>query len=316
MKKAFKVIGFYILGFIAILLIGTAFYIAYLNVLHFSAGKSQFLFSKDLLVKAFFYVALCACILVCPLVTVFRIRHKGGLSQLISYIILCAVTWGILFPFFIGRANNSDILAAEPKVASAGYFRSTSDQVYYFTKDFQQDGQSVQSLVITPSEQNAVELKEIKPTQDFVLFEQAKPYNDIFTKQAFEKKGIASFFNFRLIIEQAVDSLAKGWNYWIFFLSIALALCSVYGISNFFNWRLLNTVSVMFMSFIILVCNTMYFSPSFELFRMKHLTGGLFESLGNAMNNPPLVLFNLLISIICIVVGIVMFFIKRKRVED
>lgn len=318
MKKALKILSFYILGFLFMLTAGTLFYLAYLHVINYSAGMPVPVFGKEVVFKAFFYIGACSCILFCPFVAVFRIRHKGGIPQLLVYILLSVVLWGILFPFFLGRVNQSgfDNALLEKKVSSSGYFRSADGQIYFFTKDLEENGMPVNALVITPENQDAVEVKEVQAKSDFILFEQAEPYNDVFTKEVFKNAKIGNIFYFRMILDQATQALQESWSFWLFFLSFALALVSVYGLSNFFDWKLLNSIFVLIVSFLILICNTMYFSPAFEVYKMNHLQNGLFTSLAKVMNNPPLVLLNLLFSFITITTGTVVYFVKKRRVEE
>lgn len=318
MKKALNILSFYIFGFIFMLVAGTLIYLAYLNVLNYSAGLPVPSLGKEMFFKAFFYIGACSCIIFCPFVAVFRIRHKGGLPQLLMYILLSVVLWGILFPFFLGRANQTGFAGktVQQKTASAGYFRSADDQIFYFTKNLEEDGMAVNALVISPKNQDSIEIKEVQAKSDFVLFTQSEPYNDLFTKEVFADNRIEKAFSFKMILIQATQALQGSWSFWLFFLSFALALVSVYGLSNFFEWKLLNSILVLTVSFLILLCNTLYFAPVFEVFKNNHLQNGLFTSLSKAMNNPPLVLINLLFSFISIVTGIVIYFIKKNRVEE
>lgn len=318
MKKALKTVVFYLALFFIFLLFGTLFYLSYLNIVNFSAGGVFSFFKKELFFKAFFYVGICACVVMCPLLTIYKIRHKGGPAQLITYILLSAVTWVLLFPLFLEQANRagySDLVSGE-KVASANYFRASGNKIYYFNQDLIQDGEAVTSLVITPENLNAIQVKEIKGDADFVLFKDAEPYNDIFTKKVFEKKSVLNLVNFRGIVDSASETKTKGWNFWLFYLSFGIALACVYGVSNFFDWKLLNTVGVLFSAFLIIVCNSMYSSVYVDGLRAWFAGKSLFIKLSNVMDNPPLVLFNLLISLLYITVGIVIYFVKKNRVEE
>ena len=85
MKKALKLIFMYIILIAAGLLIGTLFYSLFLDVLNFAAGRKMIILNLVELKKAFFVVASFMMILICPLLIYTRIRHKGGVLQLIAF---------------------------------------------------------------------------------------------------------------------------------------------------------------------------------------------------------------------------------------
>lgn len=315
MKKAFKIVGFYFFSFAFILIVGTFFYAIFLSILKFSAGTNGSLFTKSLIFKAFKDVAMSCCFLLCPLVTVYRIRHKGGLSQLLFYIALCGLTWLFLLPISLTKLNFVKTEDVQKKVLSKNYFRESDNEIFYFTEDLEQDGKEVQSVVINPTKDNSIQIKQIKADKDFVLFAQAAPYNDTFTKEAFSGGTLLGKLEYAKLFSSARIALNKGFSFWLFFLSLALAICSVYGLSNVTNWKLLNTGGVFFSTFLILFINVFYYDSKLQGFRTKLLQNGAFSSLSKIMDEPFLVLINLLFSFICIMIGIIVYFAKKNKVS-
>lgn len=314
MKKAIKILLIYFVYLLLIILFGTIFYMAFLGAVNTTAGNKMVIWNPELFSKTFFFICVCAVSLICPFVICYRIRYRSGLVQTLIYLLVCVINWGILFPIVITQADKAgyEEIQAINKVNSANYFRSTGKEIYYFTEDLVEDGAAVPSIVITPQNQKAVEYKDVSADENFVLFKQAAPYNDIFTKDAFPQEFLFSYIDTRVLLKNAALCLGKGWNFWLGFLSIALVISSLYGLSNFFDWKLLDTALVIIMYVLILIFNTYYYSAAFMPFRAKYLSGSFFTALENVVENPPLVLFNLFFSILFTIIGIIKYFGKRK----
>jgi hypothetical protein len=52
-------------------------------------------------------------------------------------------------------------------------------------------------------------------------------------------------------------------------ISFIILLCSVYGITNFFEWRLLNAVMLFITTALILCLNSLYFAPQFDAIKAR-----------------------------------------------
>ncbi len=223
-----------------------------------------------------------------------------------------------MFPIAITQASKAgyEEINASNKINSANYFRDTGNEIYYFTEDLIEDGASVPAIVITPKKENSVEYKEVSANENFILFKQAAPYNDIFTKKAFPQEFLFSYIDTAVLLENAASCLGKGFTFWLGFLSIAFVISSIYGLSNFFDWKLLDTALVIIVFVLILIFNTYYYSPAFMPFKTKYLSGNFFTAMERFIDNPPLVLLNLFTSIMFTIFGIVKFCIKRKSDEQ
>lgn len=318
MKKAIKFLAVYLFYFLAISIIGTLFYMAYLGIATTTAGQKLTLWNKDLFIKALFYVLLCTLFIVFPFIISYRIRHKGGVAQSIIYILICVVNWGILFPVLLNQANKVGYqeIREIKKINSAEYFRESGNEIYYFTKDLVQDGQAVPSIVISPDKEQAVEYKNVTADENFVLFKVSAPYNDIFTKKAFPNDFVFNFIEPTVIFKNAFSALEKGWTFWLGFLSLAFLISTLYCISNFFDWKLLDTALIIVVFVVIILCNTYYFMPGFLSFRLKYLSGGFFTFLSRFIDNSPIVVLNIFTSIVFIIIGLVKLFKKRKSAAE
>ena len=318
MKKAIKILLVYFVYLLLTICFGTVFYMAFLGVVNATAGHKVVFWNQELFIKTFFFIAVCSLSLICPFLISYRIRHRSGFLQTIVYIIVCVINWGILFPIAITQADKAgyEEISVEKRMNSANYFRDSGKEIYYFTEDLIEDGKPVPSIVISPQKDYAVEYREISADKNFVLFKNAAPYNDIFTKKAFSNDFIFTYIDTRILLKNAVSCLEKGWSFWLGFLSIALVISSLYGLSNLFDWKLLDTALVIIMYVLILICNTYYYSDGFLPIKLKYLSGGFFTTLGRFVDNPALVLLNLSASLLFIVIGLINFFIKRKSVEE
>ncbi|MBR5647069.1 MAG: hypothetical protein IKX23_10565 [Treponema sp.] len=319
MKKALKLIVFYFATLFVLLICGTLFYSLYLSVLNYIDGKEIVLFSKQIMSKSFFYMSIVSIFLICPFLAYSRIRHKGGFLQLISYMLLCAVTWLFLFPVTVkygSRLNAFSPVLTETKTLSGGLFRKAENRIFYFTDDFDSAVEKkLPGVFIDTEDEGGLKVKQIQKGDDELLVNAAKPYNDIIIKKAFYEDGGISYISFRPLIQKAQSSLQKGKTFWMGFLSLALLICSIYGISSFFKWRLLNAWAVCFSVIAAIGVNTLYTLPKLLEFRTKLEGFKLFVQLQNYFDDAPIVCLNLLFSLIFIVTGIIKFFVSYKRDE-
>lgn len=322
MKKALKLIFMYIILIAAGLLIGTLFYSLFLDVLNFAAGRKMIILNLVELKKAFFVVAGFMMILICPLLIYTRIRHKGGVLQLIAFILLSCFSWFVCLPFIVKTGEKYSYLTtknSQQNILTANYFRSAEGKVYYFNDDIDStnpEKSSASTVVIDTKSESPVTIKVIRNSADLDLYKVAKPYNDILIKHAFVQDKMAEYVNAKVLLEKASSSHAKGGSAWIGFLSLGFVLCALYGMSNVNSWKLINSCVVICSSIVIIVVNILYYSPLIDGIKGKWLfTNKIVTSLNKTFDDPVLVLFNSFLGIIFILTGIVAFFKNRKSYE-
>lgn len=321
MNKALKLLVMYFVFAVAFIVLGTAFYFLYLNVLNFSAGHEMLFFNKTLVFKSFMYITTCLLFIICPCLAYFRIRHKGGIIQLLVYIALCGATWLVLLPLCLKGDVNAGVFEVSKSadhVATAGYFRQSDDKVYYFTKDLKESepGSVVNSIIIDTSEAGGIKYEQVKSAPDFPLFKDAEPFSDILLKQNFYSSSSFNQLNLRGLLTRAGEAKTKGGTFWLGFLSLGLVLCCVYGISNMFNWKLVNASFVILFTGFLVVINCLYYAPVFEKVRLWAAGNGLLNSLSTYFDSPLLVVFNLFFSVVFLLIGIIRFFKKGSESDE
>ena len=93
--------------------------------------------------------------------------------------------------------------------------------------------------------------------------------------------------------------------------SFVLLICSLYGITNFFDWRLLNAVILFITAALILCLNSIYFMPVFDGIKDRVMNIGLFKAFGGIVTEPLLFLINCFFALLFIITGIVRYVVRR-----
>ncbi len=316
MKKAFGLVLTYFLFLIIGTAIGMFFYYVYLNIQSSVAGHPFEFFKKEELIRVLFYVMGCLLLFVCPAMVYVRISNKGGILHFIFFIILSALTWIIFVPLlghFEQKASYN--IKDSSRYLSQGYFRQSGDKIYYFTSDYNKNPYlDTTAVIIDTTPEGTVEVEKIKPSRDFILFRESAPYSDILIKKAFDQSESTPIISFAQIMGRAMISFSKGWTFFLAFLSLGLVLASLYGTADLFRWRLMNTGFLMIMTFGILAAHTLYYHPVFTSFRRQYINNkGFFIFLSKFMDDPLLVLVNVVLSLTFIIIGIVRFATRHKR---
>ena len=316
MKKAFRLVLTYFLFLILGTAIGMFFYYVYLHLQGSVAGQPAEFFQKEDLLRVLFYVTGCLLLFVCPAMVYARISNRGGIAHFITFILLSCVTWGVLVPL-LGHYEKKILYNTKDssKVLTKGYFRESGDNIYYFTSDYNTNPYyETTAVVIDTTQEGTVEIERINSSRDFILFRESAPYNDILLKKAFNESQPLAIVSFALIMDHANIAFAKGWTFWLGFLSLGLLVISLYGTADIFRWRLLNSGFLMVATFAIFAVNTMYYHPVVTSFRRQYINGkGFFIFLGKYMDDPLLVLVNVSFSLVFIIIGIVRFATRKKR---
>lgn len=317
MKKAFKLILMYFLTLILATAAGVLFYSVYLAIQNYVAGGSLTLFNKQGFFRALFYVFACVILLVCPAMIYVRISNKGGIGQFIAFILLSAVTWSVLIPVQLKLEDKVLYDSKDSsKVLTGGYFRESGDTVYYFSSDYNANPYiSPTTVVIDTTEDGKVSIEKTDPSRDFVLFRDSAPYSDILIKKLFASESkFPVVISFSLIMQHARNAFAKGWTFWLGFLSLGLLICSLYGAADMFRWKLLNTCFMLVGTILILGANTLYFHPVVASFCRQYINGRKFiVMLNNYMDYPLLVIINVFFSLVFVIIGIIRFATRKKR---
>lgn len=315
MKKGFKLLFAYFCILIGSLILGTLGYALYLNILDFVAESQNSGLSFEYLKKSFFYMLTFCLIFICPFVCYYRNHHPHGFIQTTFYILICLLTWLILFPSANLIKNKFYDEKTEKQNLTKNVFRETNGHVYYFLRDFYEDPISenqTPAIVIDTKGDGSINFAEVTDSSDFELYEDAKPYREILIKKSFQE-NIPKLIDFNLVLRRADLALQKGWTFYLGFLTFAFALCALYGITNFFKWRLVSVIAMIFEFALILILNTIYFSQNLSSFIFSITNNKFFLFLQNYVDEPLLCLVNFVLGLIFTAIGIVHFAIQTKK---
>lgn len=322
MKKALKLALIYLIVLVLGTVLGTVLYSFYLNLLGFVAGRDIIFFKDEELFNSAFFVLFCMLLFILPLISYYRIRHPGGILQLIVYIVLCALTWGMLMPLSFTLKDycaRKFTFSTTTEKLSPNYFRKVDDEVYYFTRDFQTNavGRAAEApaIIIDTSENGGVEFKNFADYPSVALNKKAAPFREIQLKNIFGEDKNPVPANFRILYSMISGAYSGGFAHLLTLLSFILLLCSVYGMTNFFDWRLLNTVMLLITTAAIMCINTMYFSSQFDNLKARLMNVGFFRAFGNIVSEPLLFIINCLFALIIIVTGIIKFAVRKHAAK-
>lgn len=303
----------YFLWLVAGILIGTFFYTLYLHSLGLIAGRQSHAFTRENVIISFFAVTQVMAMLSGFLLIAWRIRHPGNFLQLIFFIITQFISWCIIFPLsahFETRyiSSNPSIFEQESIPLSTGYFRESEGKVYYFLNE-----ENTSSLKIDTRDEGNAEILKEDWSGYAELSREALPYQDVLIKDSFKAK-YSSYSFFGTLIQSGKRELTKGWTYWLGFLSMALVLTSIYGMTGYTAWRITNYSICSVLYGVILFCNGYFWSPAMRDFRnLNFLQTGPFGYFKTWFSSPFLLFCNLVLALILSVTGLIAFIIKKKR---
>lgn len=314
MKKALTFILIYIVILFTGILLSTILYSLYLNVTGFTAGKPINLFNTPDILKSFFYVSACFCFLICPFLSYYRIRHSYGVLQTCAYVLIFLLTWAVIFPANAKLkqfVKNNFTYDQQQEALTGGYFRKVGDKIYYLVEDYNFD-KTTRIIEIDTAEDLPVKYGVVFSDDDFELLTAGKNYRDVIIKSTFNVSSLPHIINFHSLVEYGEKALEGGILSYLCFLTLALALCSVYGITAFFEWRLLSVCAVALFTAGILSVNTLYFSPAFASIKNHIYNISLFNFLNGFIDNSFLLVLNCAVSLIFIAFGIVVFILHKN----
>lgn len=321
MKRALKLLGEYILFYVIGTLLGTIIYMIYQQLLVFVSGGALLGFSLYDFPKYLCYVAACFVFIITPVILYYRIKRRGTIFQLFFYLIVSLVFWNLLMPFSYKGYLKLEEKSAERKEnhpLTKGIFRESDGTVYFFAKDYDPDANGeelIPTVVIETEDEYPVSVRNFKQNSEIGLVEDAVPYRDIVVKERFSK-GKNSTINIGQILERGMIAWNKGITFWIGFMMLGFALCSLYAFVNFSSWKLVNTSIVITMTLAIIIVNTLYFLPICDGIRNSDFAESVFFVFCERfVDDPILNLFNLIIGLVCILLGIISLIVHRRGLK-
>ena len=321
MKKALKLAVIYLLFLFLGTVFGTLLYSLYLNLLNFIAGQEISFFSDNELFDSFFYVLFCMLFFMPALISYYRIRHPGGILQFLVYVVLCLITWLVLVPCtstLQDWCRKRFVVATETQYLTPNYFRHVDNTVYYFTKDFEtQDGMVAEApaVVISTTEEGVVEYRTVKNYDNLEVNRKAVPYREIQLKHIFGSESNPIPVDFKIIIKNSTAAYKGGLRTLLTLLSFVLLLSSVYALTNFFDWRLLNAVILFIATACILCLNSVYYLPEYSSIISKLTSNGFFRSFGKIVDQPLLFICNCVLALIFISAGVIKIAVRKHAAK-
>lgn len=320
MKNALRLIAVYFVYLTLYVLFGTFLYSIFQNALNFIAGSEIDFFRPKTLLSSFFCIAYSACFFICPFVAVYRVRHVHGILQTAAYILICLITWFAIFPstYFLEKKAEKYLNSDKTEtMLSKNFFRESDKKIWYFTKNFDyqnendaQNERESSAVIIDKSEDGIVTFEIIENSEPANL---SKPFQEIGIKKALNFTKVFSFFNINSLAEVGKNAVRSGFWQYLQFLSIAFLLCSLYGISYFSDWRLLNVYAILVITIFGVFANMIFYLPATKNFR-DYLNGlKFFDFLENYINEPFIFIFNIVFGIIFLVVGCIKSVTRRLK---
>mgnify|MGYP003571300649 CR=1 FL=1 len=321
MKKALNLIIIYFVFLILGIAFGTLLHTMYSNILNYVAGRDLQLFSVESLIESFVHISFCMLFLICPAVSFYRIRHPAGVSQGIAFIIMSFLTWAILIPAnhnFCNYLTDNFLTSAPQKTyLSKDYFRHVDNEVYYFTDDFtysEKGGMEADAVVISISrERSYVDYRPVRDTPSLKVNSAAAPFREVLVSQSFLNDTKSLFVNFEELVKKARRTIDAGFIRYIFYLSFGLALCSIYALTDLFDWKLLNSVLLFFLSAFVLGCNSGLLSPWLSSIEAGIDSNVVYSFLAHWTEEPLVFVGNCLLALLLLVLWIVTSIVKNHK---
>lgn len=339
MKKALKLLMIYFVSLIITIVVGSLLNTIYLAITNYVVGTKINLFDFDYFMRALFLVTYSVLFLICPLLSIIRIKQPSGVAQALIYVFLVLFTWFFLFPatsWLEDKFYQNHTIEKKVEDLTPGYFRSLGNKVFYFTEDINSKSQhkiqeedinqtEVQEkltnvLIIDRSELGGITFEELSLTQESDLYQRAKPYRDILIKEAFQDfsyKGL-DFVNFDHLIKAGKKALKTNFIHYLGFCSLGLLMACVYAFTGLFNWKLLNLSFVIITNFMIISFNSVVRDGKIAPIINKIAGVPFVKSMENIFDHPTLVLINSICFLVITLIGIISYIVKncaKKRVE-
>lgn len=318
MKKALSLLFMFIIFLFAGIILATIFYSFFLGVLHYVAGTNSTVFDFNTILKAFFYTLPLIILLTPPVLCYYRVRHIGSFPQIISYIIISSLCWILFLPLTLKAQEHffkDNYIVYQKKELTPNYFRQDKNEVYYFTENlsthpFKKD--PVSTVKIDTSADGSIEIAEKIVSKDFVLYKDAYPFTDIIIKETFSSNNLRFLIDYKVLLNYAYTSFHKGFSFYIGFLTMALALISLFAFTKFFVWRLLNSIFIIFSTILIFFVNSFYFSPLLDQFKNNFISNNnFFIFLEKFVEYPFLCIINISICLILFSIIIINKLVKK-----
>lgn len=327
MKSAFSMIVYYLVATVVGCIAFASIYMVCCDLTLLVAGETLNFFEFSFFVKGLITVFPLVVSISLGLIVLYGLRHRENhFFRLVTYVLLGALTWLILIPFNFnlekkyGERFDKNF---EVSFLSPGFFRREAGGVFYFSKVDEQglaDGLFVDLTGITGAQGSVMRFEKSPIDEDF-----SGIFADSLVRDAVKLPFVivAPLEVYSTIVLKAKEAWARGYGYWLGFLTFALALLSVLALQYVSKWRLVNALLILFSAGLILVLNYAYYR-GFILFNLSKSWAAYFSSIamgktGVLQNlfeyeDPLLAIINLSIFVILLIAGIFLYIFNGRKI--
>ena len=307
--ESLKLLFYYMCICIFLCISSSVLYMIYSLCQNLVAGQSLS-FDFNLFMEGLLILSPLVFIFGAMLMTLFFIRHPcHSVIPLVCYCLLYAVSWIFVIPC-ISRVNTDSyetyIEAKTRDMPSSGYFRRNGDKVLYYSQ-VNEDDNTVSGLCIDSrlSESSVYTFRSLKMSHKKTAFTDSLIQDSIAMPPSIDVT-VQRLMELSVILRKCAS---RSFGYWLCFASMGLALLGVLGLRHVSQWRLVNALIVVLVTFGIIVGNILgYVNPIMgnmeKSFNDVFAKIAIFKSLC-AVGNLFIMLCNLFIFIILLVIFIV-----------
>ncbi len=326
MRRAFALILHYLTVLLISCIAGIVVYTAFFSGTTLVVGATV-RFTKEILICGFFETAPAVLLLMNLVMMVYKISHKRSpVASVLTYLLLTAVTWGIVYPGVLFLENKLSPEVQQRKNVQAyrnlsgGYFRQNNGGIYYFIES---EHEEAADCIVLDDEKSAghfgyFDTLDLSPSSAFNYA--SLPFHDPLIKEAMHSIPYRFIKVFVSIKNQAANAWGGGIISWLWFCTLGLALASVYPFIRVSSWRLVNIFTVTLLTALIALFNAFYFMPGLSVFEL------LRETVNSMVANTPvhayfetvnqdfsLICMNTVCSILILLAGITLRALKGKQ---
>lgn len=338
MKNALKMLLTYFLFLTIGCVVGIVIVVEFLATATLIAGRNSTLFTSGLVTRAFFVAAPILIVYSGMFLSLYAVRHHAKkVIAAVTYLVLCVITWGAVLPAFLTFANSvatlngadsiDELVKQNEEPLTAGYFRKNGKFIYFSTSEISAPHTQTRDGILdflddAPLDSVVLHTDDISPDTMLrqvsggseILKTQASPFTDILIRDTMTFELLPIFYTaFDFFITNANKALGAGILKWILFASFGVALCSVYAFIGISQWRIINTLSVVFATAAITVCNYIYYTDIFSGIRqISSSLGGVFSHSAETI----LVIANFAVAFIFIATGLIISLVRSAREKN
>lgn len=326
MRKVISLILDYFLTLIVGFAIGMFICIQYFDSINLVAGE-RFFVSKEIIALGIFYTLPVLFLLLPFALVLYKTRHKNNpVLSCATFAVLSLLNWFIFYPVtlklqniaekkFSENAGNPTFLKLND--LSSGYFRRTNGKLYFFNKETESNSAEVILLEDSAAPLDFAKEEKIDVSEKSEFYKSSSPFRDPLVKETMTDIPYQAINVFHSIKFQAIRAWNHGFIPWICFCSLGFALCSLYSLIKLSSWRMINALTALVFTGLIIWFNDFYFSPLNN--GMRNFLQSLFYESGK-LNffidkgiEFPLMLINLLFGLIFTIAGIVIAIFRNRE---